>query len=172
MPRRKPSWVPVAVGLILSLAGPGNATARAQFPLSPDTPVKSLRHEWNSAFSARDTARLGRLLQDSTVFLSTEVRLRGRDAVTGIFSSLFASRPGITLTFTPKGILPAQPAMTDSVVSEYGTWRESWNVSDGQVVLVGTYYDVWTREAEGWRIAIHAFTTTNCSGSLSYCNRP
>ncbi len=172
MPLRKSSWVTVAVGLIVSLTGPGNPAAWAQIQLSPDTPVKALRHEWNAAFSAQDTARLGRLLRDDTVFLSTEVRLEGRDAVTGIFVRLLASRPGITLTFTPKGILPAQPAMTDSVVSEYGTWRESWSVSDGQVVLIGTYYDVWTREDEGWRVAIHAFTTTNCSGSMSYCNRP
>jgi len=159
----------VSLGL---LAGPGLRPANAQIPLSSGTPVKSLRYEWNGAVSARDTARIGRLLRDSTVFLSTSLRVEGRDEVTRVFSRLFESRPNINLTFDPKGILPAQPAMTDSIVSEYGTWRETWNVADGQVLLTGTYYDVWVRQPEGWRIALHAFSTTSCSGSMSYCNRP
>lgn len=158
----------MSIGL---LAGSGRS-ATAQVPLTPEAPVKSLRYEWNAAMSARDTSRIGRLLRDSTVFVSTQVRLEGRDAVTRVFSQLFASRPDIHLIFDSKGIVPAQPAMTDSLVSEYGTWRETWNVADGQVLLTGTYYDVWVRQPDGWKVALHAFTTTSCSGSMSYCKRP
>ena len=170
MTDRKAFRISIAMGWIVALTALGSTAARAQIALSPQTPVSALRHEWNAAFNARDTARLGRLVLDSTLFVSPRGKLEGRDAVTAIFAQLF-NRPSIILTFTPKGLLPAQPAITDSVVSEYGTWRESWNEPDGPVVLDGTYYDVWTRQPEGWRIAIHAFTRTGCSGSLSYCSR-
>ena len=170
MTDRQPFRVSFALVWIVALMALGSTSSQAQVALSPQTPVKALRHEWNAAFNARDTARLGRLVLDSTLFVSPKGKLEGRDAVTAIFAQLF-NRQSIILTFTPKGLLPEHPAVTDSVVSEYGTWRESWNEPDGPVVLIGTYYDVWTREPEGWRIAIHAFTTTGCSGNLNYCSR-
>ena len=64
---------------------------------------------------------------------------------------------------------PTQPVVTDAIVSEYGTWRETFTHPGGTVVLRGTYYDIWRRGPDGWRIAVHGFATTSCLGNPTYC---
>lgn len=143
---------------------------RAQIPaLSPQTSIITLRHEWNVAMTQRDTARLGRLIADDAIFLSNEVRLHGRDQVTAVFGRLFNSYPDFRLVFSLGELTPAQQVVTDSVVSEYGTWHETFNTTGGTVVMRGTYYDIWRRGPQGWRIAVHGFSRTSCTGNRSYC---
>ena len=163
-----PRTLLLAVGLGLL---PASVALAQHIQLTPDAPVSALRHEWNAAVVNRDTARIGALLAEGTLFVSRSVRLEGRDAVTAIFDRLFATRRELTFTLTTAGLFPERPSSNDSVVSEYGRWRESWAASDGRAVQVGTYYDVWVRTPEGWRIALHAFATTGCSGSATVCQR-
>ena len=137
--------------------------------LSPQSSVTTLRFQWNSAMTRRDTALLGKLMMNDAVFLSADVRLDGRDQVTAVFGRLFASRPDIRLVFTIATLDPAQPVMTDSIVSEYGTWQETFTDPGGTVVMRGTYYDVWRRGPDGWRIAVHGFARTSCMGNPTYC---
>ena len=149
------------------------STLRAQVPqLSPQSSVTTLRYEWNAAVTRRDTARLGSLLRYDAVFLSADVHLDGRDQVTTVFGRLFTSRPDIRLVFTVGELLPARPVVTDSVVSEYGTWQETFIDPGGTVIQRGTYYDIWRRGPEGWRIAVHAFARTSCMGNPTYCRGP
>ena len=143
----------------------------AQPPLSPQASISTLRHEWNTALTMRDTARLGRLVLDSAAFMSDRVELRGRDALTATFARLFEGRPSFRLRFTIDTIVPWLQTVEDEVVSEYGQWEESWSQEGGAVILRGTYYDVWRRGSEGWRIALHAFSVTSCSGNRNYCDR-
>jgi len=158
------------VGKLILLAGSAVvSTLSAQAGSSPQTSIKTLRMEWNTAFATRDTARMGQLIADSAVFLSDRMELRGRERVTQVFGGLFQSKPDIQLVFTPETILPRPIGPSDMVASESGRWDESWSQADGTVVLGGTYYDVWRREPEGWRIAVHSFATTSCSGTSAYC---
>lgn len=146
------------------------STLQAQLPpLSPQTAIITLRHEWNVAMTQRDTARLGRLILDDAQFLSADVHLDGRDQVTEVFGRLFASFPDFRMVFAADTLVPDRPVATDSVVSEYGTWRESFSAPGGTVVLQGTYYDIWRRVPEGWRIAVHGFARTSCTGNPTYC---
>ena len=165
---RRRRWV--LAGLV-ALGSAATSPLSAQVALSPQASISTLRHEWNTAFTMRDTARMGRLVTDSTVFISDRVELRGRESVTTTFGKLFASKPDIRLLFTIDTIFPARPVVTDMVASEYGTWQETWFDFGGTVILRGTYYDVWRREAAGWRIAVHTFAVTSCSGNVTYCNR-
>jgi ketosteroid isomerase-like protein len=138
-------------------------------PLSPQTAIITLRHEWNVAMTQRDTARLGRLLSDDATFLSADAQLYGRNQVTEIFGRLFASLPDFRLVFTVDTLTPARPVATDSVVSEYGTWQETFSAPGGTVIQRGTYYDIWRRHSDGWRIAVHGFARTSCMGNPTYC---
>ncbi len=138
-------------------------------PLYPQTHIITLRHEWNVAMTQRDTARLGRLILDDAPFVSADVYLTGRDQVTGVFGRLFESFPDFRLVFTADTLEPARPVLSDSVVSEYGTWQETFTAPGGTVVLRGTYYDVWRRVPAGWRIAVHGFARTSCTGNPTYC---
>lgn len=143
---------------------------RAQVPqLSPLSSVTTLRYQWNSAMIRRDTARLGSLMRDDAVFLSADVRLDGRDHVTAVFGRMFTSHPDIRLVFTIDTLVPAQPVVTDSIVSEYGTWQETFIDPGGTVIQRGTYYDIWRRGPDGWRIAVHGFARTSCMGNPTYC---
>lgn len=143
---------------------------RAQVPqLSPLSSVTTLRYQWNAAMIRRDTARLGSLMRDDAVFLSADVRLDGRDQVIALFGRLFTSRPDIRLVFTIDTLVPAQPVVTDSIVSEYGTWQETFIDPGGTVIQRGTYYDIWRRGPDGWRIAVHGFARTSCMGNPTYC---
>jgi ketosteroid isomerase-like protein len=157
----------LTLALTAGLTRPGTSQA----PLSPQASIGTLRHEWNTALTMKDTARMGRLVLDSALFVSDRVELRGRDAVTATFGRLFANRPSFRLRFVIDTVIPQLPTGTDQVVSEYGTWEESWPADGGAVILRGTYYDVWRRQPEGWRIALHAFSVTSCSGNPGYCGR-
>ncbi len=137
--------------------------------LSPQSSVTTLRFQWNAAMTRRDTALLGKLMMNDAVFLSADVRLDGRDQVTAVFGRLFTSRPDIRLVFTIGTLDPAQPVATDSIVSEYGTWQETFTDPGGTVVQRGTYYDIWRRGPDGWRIAVHGFARTSCMGNPTYC---
>ena len=155
--------------LILSVCTATSALQGQLAQLSPQTAIITLRHEWNVAMTQRDTARLGRLILDDAPFLSANVHLVGRDQVTDVFGRLFASMPDFRLVFTADTLVPARPVATDSVVSEYGTWQETFTAPGGMVILRGTYYDIWRRVPEGWRIAVHGFARTSCSGNPTYC---
>ncbi len=162
-PRHAASLLAVAICTATSMLG-------AQVPqLSPQSSVTTLRYEWNAAMIRRDTARLGSLMRDDAVFLSADVRLDGRDQVTAMFGRLFTSRPDIRLVFTIDTLVPAQPVVTDSIVSEYGTWQETFIDPGGTVIQRGTYYDIWRRGPDGWRIAVHGFARTSCMGNPTYC---
>ncbi len=161
--RRTVPLVAVAICAATSMLG-------AQVPqLSPLSSVTTLRYQWNAAMIRRDTARLGSLMRDDAVFLSADVRLDGRDQVTALFGRLFTSRPDIRLVFTIDTLVPAQPVVTDSIVSEYGTWQETFIDPGGTVIQRGTYYDIWRRGPDGWRIAVHGFARTSCMGNPTYC---
>jgi len=155
--------------LALSLCAATSSLQGQLPPLSPQTAIITLRHEWNVAMTQRDTARLGRLLSDDARFLSATVTLDGRHQVTDAFGRLFASLPDFRLVFTVDTLDPARPVATDSVVSEYGTWQETFSAPGGTVVQRGTYYDIWQRSAAGWRIAVHTFARTSCLGNPTYC---
>lgn len=151
------------------LLAPAQASAQAPRHLTPQSAVPTLRFEWNSAMTFRDTARIGNLLMEEAVFLSDETRLDGRQAVTAVFAELFARYPDVRLEFSTTELQPARPVVTDSTVSEYGTWSETFATAGGVVVLDGTYLDIWHRMPQGWRIAVHAFAVTSCRGNPGYC---
>jgi ketosteroid isomerase-like protein len=155
--------------LALSLCAATSSLQGQLPPLSPQTSIITLRREWNVAMTQRDTARLGRLLSDDARFLSATVKLDGRHQVTDVFGRLFASFPDFRLVFTVDTLDPARPVATDSVVSEYGTWQETFSAPGGTVIQRGTYYDIWRRSAVGWRIAVHSFARTSCLGNPTYC---
>lgn len=159
-----------AVSVLAASMGAATSILQGQLPpLSPQTSIITLRNEWNVAMTHHDTARFGRLILDDAAFLSADVNLNGRDQVTAVFAELFASFPDFRLAFTTGELLPARPVVTDSVVSEYGTWQESFNAPGGTVVMRGTYYDIWRRGTAGWRIAVHGFAVTSCTGNPTYC---
>lgn len=137
--------------------------------LGPQSAVPVLRHEWNTAMTMRDTARLGYLLTDDAVVLSDDVRLNGRTEVITSYAQRFAAFGDYRLALTTTDLLPPNPVGTDSIASEYGTWREIFTGAGGTVVQSGTFYDIWRRGPDGWRIAAHAFATTSCAGDPSYC---
>jgi ketosteroid isomerase-like protein len=159
-----------AISLVALSMAMGTSTLQGQLPpLSSQAAIITLRHEWNVAMTQRDTARLGRLILDDAPFLSADVHLVGRDQVTEVFERLFASFPDFRMVFAADTLVPARPVATDSVVSEYGAWQEVFSAPGGTVVLRGTYYDIWRRTPEGWRIAVHGFARTSCTGNPTYC---
>lgn len=167
MKRSHPFWLWCALaGCLVTLWPKGMLAGQ---PLSPQSSIATLRNEWNFAMTIKDTARLGNLVMEDAMFMSEKVRLEGRDALTSVFGSLFESRPDFRMRFSTVATEPAAPVVTDSSVSEYGTWTESFSTPGGVVVQDGTYYDVWRRTPAGWRIAVHGFTVTSCRGNPGYC---
>jgi ketosteroid isomerase-like protein len=132
------------------------------------TGVRAARARWNAALIARDSAALGRLVEDSAVQVSARVTRLGRAAFLSVFLENMTARPAFRLTYEPVQVTGCEQPMC-AVATEWGTWHEEWREAGEPTEVGGTYYAIWRRDAAGhWRIHSEAFATLLCRGSR-YC---
>jgi hypothetical protein len=128
--------------------------------------IRAAREAWNRAFAARDTAVLAGQWAANGILSTGLGSMQGRDVILREhYVSLFADRPDVTFTRSPREIdgHAAWP-----IVSEFGDWVETWAEPDGRTELRGTYYTIWLGMGDRWVVLSDSYVPGTCRGSR-YC---
>lgn len=147
-----------------SLAGQQSQQTAAQ---TEETKLKELRKQWDAAFEARNADRQSSIFAANGIFIAggpqpLEGRAAYRDSLLRVFK-----RPNIRLAHEPAKV---EVSASGDVAYEIGSWKESWDESDGLTTLTGTYFAVWKKINGDWQVTAQTLRAYNCTGG-SYCKK-
>lgn len=129
--------------------------------------IRAARQEWNAALARRDSTGLDHLLEDSAVHIAPRFVHIGRTAFLDVFVRNMRLRPAFQLAYDPQRVAVCDRTGCETA-TEYGNWRETWLEAGEATEVSGTYYALWQRHGNTWRIRTEVFATLVCRGQR-YC---
>lgn len=146
--------------LVLILAA--MATAAAQN--NPEADIRAARERSNRAIATRNLKDFAETLDsDAVIVRGNGVFVGSKREYVALFEKDFADSRRVVYRRTPEKIDLSHAA---PLAAEYGRW-EGLN-PDGTVGYGGTYFAMWRRTDQGWKIRSELFVVLSC-GSGDAC---
>jgi ketosteroid isomerase-like protein/quercetin dioxygenase-like cupin family protein len=118
--------------------------------------VRAISDQWQRDVAAQNIDAIAALQAPDAVLMMSHTPLAsGAAAVRGAWSEMVKT-PGLVLHWTPTKIEQAGP----KVVTEYGTYTESYDTPQGKATDAGTYITIWHKINGKWRVAVDEANTT------------
>ncbi len=136
--------------------------ASAAESLSPEDAIRRARAAANDGLRHHRVEEVVAPLEEEAVFtISNGIVARGKDRQRRIYTQVFEQ----TLDVQYERLTSTVEVAEDGVfAAEQGTWTGKWQTDAGPVAQRGTYFAMWRRGANGWRIRSEIYVKLGCDG--------
>ncbi len=162
--------VALTVFTIAGCTGSGQPLHTAAVPRGPAyavdvAEIQAVRAASNAAIARRDPAGIvANMMPTYSGLWAGAVTQAPRDSAFESFRRQFDDTTRLGYVRTPISI---DVSAIGPTAAEYGRWVGPRRRADGIQETSGTYYAVWLRTPEGWRLNAETFVALSCTGSAS-----